>query len=434
MVEMIDNNSKYYNPNNSYGGVCYSGYDPWKYSFDPPKSLFYFAYGSNMSRSRMASRGVYWEKAMAGTLEGHTLKFNKDSGSKGTGYANIVKSKTHRVEGILYKLEDVYDTEILDMYEGYPDHYERKEIKVIGPDGKKIDAFVYKANPKKIKADLKPTKSYLAYLLAGSKYLSKEYHDWLKLTEISEKAKQTLRVFVYGTLKRGHGNHANYCLKSRSVENAVLAGRLYDSGLPYVHVETGDQYVDGSKSVSEDFKMQEELQNIVKADDCYFTDPSPDNACGIVHGELVTYDNWDAITGLDRLEGFNPKGRSHYKRILTTCRNKAGEEVSCWVYVVDEKEMGFKKSELNVSGIYNGWTPKSKYPVTGYDGKLDEEIEEELNGYLDDGFYDAQKAFMLEEEEEELKARYPELYAKDNAEMMDTLDYFKRTDNKNYDF
>ena len=38
-----------------------------------------------------------------------------------------------------------------------------------------------------------------------------------------------LHLFVYGTLKKGFGNHDNYCSNAISIESARLDGELYDS-------------------------------------------------------------------------------------------------------------------------------------------------------------------------------------------------------------
>ena len=101
----------------------YNGYGSYLGStavnkFDPPSTKWYFGYGSNMSRKRMAKRGVFWTQARRGILNGWTLCFDKKAGPEGVGYANIIKSKGHRVEGVLYKVEDEFDAKTLDMYEG----------------------------------------------------------------------------------------------------------------------------------------------------------------------------------------------------------------------------------------------------------------------------------------------------------------------------
>ena len=47
-----------------------------------------------------------------------------------------------------------------------------------------------------------------------------------------------VRLFVYGTLKRGHGNHARFCAQAQAIEPATVWGRLYHlpAGYPALEV------------------------------------------------------------------------------------------------------------------------------------------------------------------------------------------------------
>ncbi|MBW1705052.1 MAG: gamma-glutamylcyclotransferase [Deltaproteobacteria bacterium] len=47
-----------------------------------------------------------------------------------------------------------------------------------------------------------------------------------------------LRLFVYGTLKRGYWNHDRFCRGVLDVQEAVVRGRLYEmpSGIPVLKV------------------------------------------------------------------------------------------------------------------------------------------------------------------------------------------------------
>ena len=58
-----------------------------------PSTVFYFAYGSNMSRKRMQKRGLIWEKITKATLKNWSLKFNKIAFDYSEGFANIEKEK-----------------------------------------------------------------------------------------------------------------------------------------------------------------------------------------------------------------------------------------------------------------------------------------------------------------------------------------------------
>ena len=51
-----------------------------------------------------------------------------------------------------------------------------------------------------------------------------------------------LRLFVYGTLKRGFWNHDRFCRGVLTVEDAVVRGRLFEtsSGIPVLQVPEED--------------------------------------------------------------------------------------------------------------------------------------------------------------------------------------------------
>ncbi len=57
-----------------------------------------------------------------------------------------------------------------------------------------------------------------------------------------------LRVFVYGTLKRGMRNHERFCAGALSIEEGVVRGRLYetDSGLLVLQVPETDILAHGT--------------------------------------------------------------------------------------------------------------------------------------------------------------------------------------------
>ena len=138
----------------------------------------YFAYGSNMDSARMSKRKMteVSEKVRA-NLCGYKLVFNKlAERNPEEGYANIIRDDRGLVEGILYDVPDSYMS-ILDRVEGYPDHYDRIRVSVQKVNGKKVEAITYIAQPDKIGDGLKPTKAYLAHLLAAQDFLSYSYYE-----------------------------------------------------------------------------------------------------------------------------------------------------------------------------------------------------------------------------------------------------------------
>ena len=128
---------------------------------------FYFAYGSNTNPARMEDRKVPFYSYRRGILKDHQLVFNKLCRlyEGGFGCANIEPSKGEVVEGVLYEVDLDKAIPVLDFYEGYPNHYTRKIVKVETPEGEIIEAVTYVAHPSKVREGLKPHPDYLAHLL-----------------------------------------------------------------------------------------------------------------------------------------------------------------------------------------------------------------------------------------------------------------------------
>ena len=136
--------------------------------------MYYFAYGSNMNPERMEDRNVNFTMMGQAVLKGYRLQFNKlASRNPGEGFANIEHRENEVVEGILYDIPEA-EIEKLDVFEGYPHHYNRSKLKVKFKDSE-LEAVVYIAQGDKIKEGLKPARSYLHHLLAAEKYLTPEY-------------------------------------------------------------------------------------------------------------------------------------------------------------------------------------------------------------------------------------------------------------------
>ena len=385
----------------------YSGQSFFLEKLPLPKTPYYFAFGSNMSRKRMAKRGVFWESVERATLKGYKLTFDKTSGLTGFGFATLRKSKNDTVEGLLYKCENKSDALTLDSFENAPIQYKRVEMQVATAKGRK-NAFLYIATSFYKQKGLKPTSDYLEHLLEGQKYLSKEY---FKLLQDFTPETQPLRVFVYGTLKKGFGNHSYYC-EGAKIQSAMIKGKLYQSGsLPYASVQFEDYECIASRKNEEDFAMQEELQSEVENGflSFQFKDSFRDSEC--IKGELVTFDNWEMISKLDSLEGFFSSDESslnHYTRILTTCKTTK-EEFSCWVYNVGSKNT-LKGAELLGDGTFKGYAYEDKFTFSG----------QSSNDYLDDSVY---YASLEEEQNRDVPYSEPEEFEEDEFDSFNNPQY-----------
>lgn len=99
--------------------------------------MYYFAYGSNMNRERMASR------CPGATPLGKGILLDKVLVER--YYADIEDQPGSRVNGLIWEIfeDDLYS---LDRYEGYPELYDRYIADIIF-DGRTVKAFVYEMTP-----------------------------------------------------------------------------------------------------------------------------------------------------------------------------------------------------------------------------------------------------------------------------------------------
>lgn len=127
-------------------------------------STWYFAYGSNMSRTQMRSRAGTILSEQPARLENYELVFNKKARG-GTATANIRPSAGRVVHGVLYQIPES-SFRSLDRFESAPEHYRRIEITVMDSTGKKLPAQVYIAT--KVETGLRPASHYLKTILEGA--------------------------------------------------------------------------------------------------------------------------------------------------------------------------------------------------------------------------------------------------------------------------
>jgi len=139
-----------------------------------------------MNQKRIKVRGVNFSKRESACLKDPEICFNKQaSRNSNEGHANLMPKEGATTEGVLYEINDE-DIEKLDRFEGYPNHYNKKIIKVILKNGEEEDAIVYIAQPDKIKVGLKPKEEYLNHLKEGKDLISEEYYNFLQSFETLE--------------------------------------------------------------------------------------------------------------------------------------------------------------------------------------------------------------------------------------------------------
>jgi len=145
-----------------------------------------------------------------------------------------------------------------------------------------------------------------------------------------------LRLFVYGTLKRGYWNHQRFCAQARSIEPAVVWGRLYHlhAGFPALEVPEGLILARGTADPMADARRQHEN------DTPRFGRPTGD--WDLISGELVTFtDPQRDLPPIDRLEGFRPGGHSMYQRVIVAVLY-GRTSVPAWTYWMPRIDTGIR--------------------------------------------------------------------------------------------
>lgn len=143
----------------------------------------YFAYGSNMSASRLKERVPSAFSLGCYRLNEHDLRYHKISiDGSGKCDAYFTSGPDDAIYGVLFEI-DANEKSVLDRIEGLGKGYEEKEIILTALDGSLINATTYVAS--KIDESLKPYSWYLNHVFIGAREASlpSEYVD-LKINSI----------------------------------------------------------------------------------------------------------------------------------------------------------------------------------------------------------------------------------------------------------
>lgn len=145
-----------------------------------------------------------------------------------------------------------------------------------------------------------------------------------------------LKLFVYGTLKRGHRNHHALCRGFLEVREATISGRLYEGpGYPILEVPKDEILAQGTTDPLADTATQARLSHLAQAELQQLPEGAKAETWDTVHGELFAFDDPQTrLSSIDRLEGFHPGGRSLYRRVLVPARVEGARNLA-WVYAVE---------------------------------------------------------------------------------------------------
>jgi gamma-glutamylcyclotransferase len=142
--------------------------------------VWYFAYGSNLSKQRMQQRIGVIPVSQRAFLRDYGLTFNARVGQE--FYANIVLSRGDVVRGVVYRCNPTAMA-VLDRYEGVAQGcYRRAAVEVETEDGGRILAEVYIAGEKYVSENGRPNAFYLGLIIAGAKEhrLPDQYIHWIE--------------------------------------------------------------------------------------------------------------------------------------------------------------------------------------------------------------------------------------------------------------
>lgn len=128
--------------------------------------MHYFAYGSNMSISRLRERAPSAVPLGCHSLKEYGLRFHKSS-KDGSGKCDAYFTSNAKdvIYGALFKIAPS-EKSALDRAEGLGYGYEEKEVRVTAADGSLTKATTYLAS--KIDKTLKPYSWYMNHVLIGA--------------------------------------------------------------------------------------------------------------------------------------------------------------------------------------------------------------------------------------------------------------------------
>jgi gamma-glutamylcyclotransferase len=148
--------------------------------------LWYFAYGSNMSRGIFVEqRKIVPSASTWGWLDGWRLCFDLPVGPGERGVANVVPEEGARTCGVLHRISPA-EAEHLDHTEGVQGgFYQRVEVLVASAIGDDIAAYTY--HSKFGTAGRKPSPRYINLLLDGALEhgLPPTYVEYLRAFELA---------------------------------------------------------------------------------------------------------------------------------------------------------------------------------------------------------------------------------------------------------
>ena len=271
----------------------------------------YFGYGSNLDwddwKSWCEKKNLRYDGLVEISpcwLPNYSLKFHYFSDGRKGGAADVVETgRGHAVPGVLFRMNDV-TLEVMDRKEGTEvEAYERRNIKVILPNGTFVDAMTYCVTQKsREERFIQPTNTYSNLIKQGLEKRKLPIGELKNAIEDFSPSYPIEKVFVYGTLM--HGEIRNPTLMSSSIgepQPATSRGVMLNLG-DYPGMIAGDE--------------------------------------GIIQGEVYQIDQvYPTLQTLDAIEGFYGYDSPHslFTRTIVQIDSEHGPEWA-WTYVYNQQE------------------------------------------------------------------------------------------------
>lgn len=131
-------------------------------------TVYYFAYGSNMSSARLSARLQSSRSVGVGALPSHRLGFHMRSGLDGSAKCDAYRTgrEEDRVHGVLFSVA-VHELAVLDHFESRGVAYERVEVQIERLEGDHVGAYTYRAL--KVEPGLRPFDWYKEHVVRGAR-------------------------------------------------------------------------------------------------------------------------------------------------------------------------------------------------------------------------------------------------------------------------
>ena len=265
------------------------------------KKKIYFGYGSNLNEADWDSTGKYlpWSEALtilepAFLLDYVPVYHYYSNGRKG-GALDVYPHIGGVVEGMLFIPTNEGWNDV-DEKEGSPHFYIQTQVEVQTKSREILSALTYTVIPSKQKKEfIAPTKKYAELVESGMMDLGLNPTGQNAAAKNEQYAGICEHVFVYGTLRQGHGR-----------ENLMITGR---------------------KKPSIKGKIRGDLVDLGEY-------PGLKDGDGEVVGELHSYDDVTSVLNrLDQIEGFyrHNSQKNLFERILCDVETTNGS-VQAWTY------------------------------------------------------------------------------------------------------